>query len=288
MKQYRIVLGLEIGRDFLRIAEVEHRDESFFLSKVAEKKIDAVEVDRVVEALSLVMKEESIMSRIASIAIDSSMMARDTIEIDQDLKPDEISGFLRAEIELHDNFSNKSFIPAYEITKTQVPPYKEVFYAAMERKLLVALRDSCTRCGLDLQFVDLDHSCSELVINRLEERAKKYILVTVKNGQVEAGYCQDGERLFYKYIDYSGEPFYFITKLVKELDAKAKEDADRIFVTGSAADNFLVDLLRKNVDERYELLDPLKGLQLSSIASEKQELETRSHHFSHAIGAALK
>lgn len=288
MKQYKIILGIEVSDGLLRAAEVEHRDDSYFLSRVAEKKIDAIEVDQLVSALSVIMNEESIMSRVASIAIDSNMMARDTIEIDSGLGPDEISSLLRAEIDFHNNFSNKSYIPAYEITKTQVDPYKEVFYAAMERQLLVTLRDSCTRCGLDLQFLDLDHSCSELAINKLEGDLKSYILLTVKEGQVEASHCRNGERTMYKYINYSGEPFYFITKLAQELESKAKQDVDRIFVTGTAADNFLMDLLQKNVDERYELLDPAKGLQLSSIASENKELETRPHHFSHVIGAALK
>ncbi len=288
MKQYRIVLGIELGRDFLRLAEVEHRDGEFFLSRVAEGKLETMQVDDLVRVLSLLINEESIMSRIASVAIDTSLMARDTIEIDSDLAPDEISRFLRGEIDFHNKFSGQAFIPAYEITKAPVDPYKEVFYAAMDKQFLVTLRDACTRCGLDLQFVDLDHSCSELSVNRLEHGLKNYILVTVKPGQVEASFCKNGERIFYRYANYSGEPFYFITKMSQDLETRAKVDADKIFVTGISADNFLIDLLQKTSDKRYELMDPLKELQLSAVASDNKELETHPNHYSHVIGAALK
>lgn len=288
MKQYRIVLGIEVGKNFLRAAEVEHRDGTYFLSRLAEKKVETGEVDELVKTLSLLLNDESIMSRIASVAIDSSLMARDTIEIDPGMGSDEISRFLRAEIDFHNNFSGETFIPAYEITKTPVEPYKEVFYAAMRKDVLFKLRNLCTRCGLDLQYMDLDHSCSELAINKLTKDAGKYILITAKEGQVEASYCHGGERTMYRYIVHSGEPFYFITKLTQYLELKAKEDADRLFVTGDAADDFLVDLLRKNADERYELLNLAPGLQLSNVASESPLLETHAHHFSHVIGAALK
>lgn len=288
MKQYRIVLGIEIGRDFLRIAEVEHREQNYFLSKVAESAIEGIETDEVVRKLSALMNEESIMSRTASVAIDTSMLSRDTIDIDSGLGTDEVTGFLRAEIDFHNNFTGKSFIPAYEITGPHSDPYKEVFYAAMEKKLLFTLRDACTRCGLDLEFVDLDHSCSELAVSKLEHDAGNFILVTVKDGQVEASFSRNGERSIYKYILYEGEPFYFITKVVQELESKARLDADRIYITGKAADTFLIDLLQKNVDERYELLDPVGAMQLSGIAGENKTLEERPHCYSHVIGAALK
>ena len=288
MKQYRIVLGIELGIDFIRIAEVEHREGEFFLSKVAERKIDAIQSDELVKVLTLLMKEESILSRIASVAIDTRMMSRDTIDIDADLGSDDISSFLRAEIDFHNKFTGKSYIPAYEFTKSRNDPYKEVFYAAMEKGLLFTLRDTCTRCGLDLQFVDLDHSCSELAVNKLIRDAGNYVLITVKDGQVEASLCSNGERMMYKYILYSGEPFYFITKVAQELEFKAKIDSDRIFLTGSAADSFLLDLLRENVDERYELIAPPGRMLLSSIVSENRELAEHPHRYSHAIGAALK
>lgn len=288
MKQYRIVLGIEVGRDFLRMAEVEHRDGSFFLSRVAEKTLQSIEADELVRTISVVINEDSIMSRVASVAIDTTLLARDTIEIDSDMASDEISRFLRAEIDFHNKFSGQSFIPAYEITKAQVEPYKEVFYAAMDKQLLVTLRDACTRCGLDLQFVDLDHSCSEYAVNRLERSLKNYVLVTVKPGHVEASFCRNGERVFYRHMLYSGEPFYSITKLSQNLESLAKGDADKIFVTGIAADDFLADLLQKNADKRYELLDPLNSMQLSAVASENKDLDSRPYHFSHVIGAALK
>ncbi len=288
MKQYKIVLGIELGSDFIRIAEVEHREEEYFLSKVAERKIGTIQSDELVKTLSLLMNEESIMGRVASVAIDTRMIARDTIDIDANLGSDDIASFLRAEIDSHNKFSAKSYIPAYEFTKSNVDPYREVFYAAMEKELLFTLRDSCTRCGLDLRFVDLDHSCSELAINKLNKNAGNYILITVKEGQVEASFCADGERMIYKYIAYSGEPFYFITKAAEELEFKSKIDPARIFLTGSAADSFLVDLLRKNVDERYELFAPSGSMKLSSVASEYKELKEHPHLYSHAIGAALK
>ncbi len=277
-----------MGKTYLRAAEVEHREGSYFLSRVAERRIETGEVDELARTLSSLIDEESIMSKVASVAIDSSLMARDTIEIDSVMKPDEISRFLAAEIDFHNNFSGETFIPAYEITKTPVDPYKEVFYAAMKKDELFKLRNACTRCGLDLQFMDLDHACSELAVNRLVGKTGTYLLVNVKDGQVEASYCDNGERSMYKYVLHSGEPFYFITKLAQYLELKAKADADRIFVTGDKADDFLIDLLKKNVDDRYELLDVLPGLRLSSAASVDPALAEQPHRFSHVIGAALK
>ncbi len=288
MKQFRIVLGIEVGKDFLRMAEVEHRDDGFFLSNVAERKLDALQLDDLVRTISHLVNEESIRSRIASVAIDSTMLARDTIETDSDLAPDEVSKFLRSEIDFHNKFTGQTFIPAYEITKAQVDPYKEVFYAAMDKQLLVTLRDACTRCGLELQFVDLDHSCSELAVNKLERGVKNYMLATVKPDHIEASFCKDGERVFYRYALYTGEPFSFITKLSQNLETLAKADADRVFITGVAADDILVGLLQKSIDDRYELLNPLKTLQLSAVASGNKDLETRPHHYSHVVGAALK
>ena len=288
MKQYRITLGIEIGRDFIRLAEVEHREGKFFLAHVSEDKIESLEVDGLVQKLSLLISSESIMARVASVAVDTSLMPRDTIDIDPALLSEEISGFLRAEIDLHSNFSGESYIPAYEITKAQVAPFKEVFYAGLEKKLLMTLREVCTRCGLDLQYVDLDHACSEVAVNKLQPGMNDYILVTVKEKQVEASYCRRGERLSYRYVVYSGEPFYFVTKLAQDLESITKGYAERIYITGRSADGFLIDLLRKSVDERYVLLEPTQGLTVSPAASEKEALGTHPHRYSHAIGAALK
>ncbi|MCL4511723.1 MAG: hypothetical protein M1470_11720 [Bacteroidetes bacterium] len=288
MEQYRIVLGIEIGRDFLRSAEVENRDGKFFLSRVAERKLETLEVEELVQVLSLLINEETILSRIASVAIDTTITERDTVEVDADLRPEEISGFLKAEISFHNNFSENEYRPAYEVVKTSREGYKEIFYAAINKPLLNSLRNACTRCGLDLQFIDLDHSCSETTINKLEQSVKNYVLVTVKSHQVEASFCKDGERNVYKYINYSGEPFYFVTKIVQDLESETNEYAEKIFVAGTTADVFLVDLLQKSVDKRYELLVPTQSLLLSPVASTNNKLKTVPHHFSPAIGAALK
>lgn len=283
-----MVLGIEVGKDFMRLAEVEHREQGFFLSRLAEAKLETLQVDELVQKLSLLISEESIMSRISSVAIDTKLMVRDTIEIDSQLAPDEISSMVKAEVDFHNMFSGQAYIPAYEITNAAAASHKEIFYAAVETRILSALRDACTRCGLDLQFVDLDHSCSEITVNKLWRALGNYLLITVKSDQVEASLCEKGERVSYKYLVYSGEPFYFVTKLAQELENQSKQDIERIFVTGDSADTFLMDLLRKNVDSRYELLNPTEGLLLSSVANDSKELQAHPHHFSHVIGAALK
>ena len=288
MEQYRIVLGIEIGKDFLRAAEVEHRNGKFFLSRVAERELQTLEVDGLVHVLSLLINEEAILSRVASIAVDTTLTERDTIEVDADLLPEEIDGFLKAEIDFHNNFSGEEYRPAYEVIKTSQNAYKEIFYAAINKKILDSLKNACTRCGLDLQFIDLDHSCAEVAINKPTRSTKNYVLVTVKSQQVEASFCKGGERTVYKYVNYSSEPFYFVTKIVQDLESAAKEYAETIYVTGTAADAFLVDLLQKSVDKRYKLLDPTHNLLLSPVASTIKKLTSLPHHFSPAIGAALK
>jgi len=288
MDQYRIVVGIEICKDTIRLAEIEHRDDGFFLSRIGGKNIENLQIDDLVEKISLLISEEAILGRIASVAIDTTLTKRDTINVDPDLGPREIIDFLNAEIEFHNDFGTEQFRPAYEIIRTMNDEYKEVFYAAVDKTLLSTIKDSCTRCGLDLQFIDLDHSCSELAINKLLKQAGTYILITIKDHHIEGGVSRNGERIAYKYLNCSDEPFYFVTKMAQDLESTGKEYAQKIFLAGPKVDNFLLDMLQKNADERYELFIPTSNLFLSSAVSRNAELTERPHLFSSAIGAALK
>lgn len=289
MEQYRIVLGLEIGEGFLRAAEVEHREGEFFLSRIAERKLDGLKVDDLVQTISLLINEESILSRIVSAAVDSSLLEKDTIDVDSDLRHEEVVNFLEAEAAFHRGLTEKRYRPAYDVLKLKGNSYKEIFYAAVEKEFLGSLKNACTRCGLDLHFIDLDHSCSELTVNKLVQSAQaNYVLITVKEKQIEGSFCRRGERVAYKYARYSEEPFYSVTKLANDLESLADDYAERIYVTGTAADGFLIDLLQKSADERFELLLPGDGLLLSPVISTNPELNPLPHYFSSVVGAALK
>lgn len=288
MEEYKIVLGIEIGENVLRAAEIEHRENVFFLSRVAEQHLASLEVDELAQKLSFLINEEGILSRTASIAVDTTFAMRDTIEVDSDLDHAEIIDFLKAEIEFHNDFDGQQYVPAYEILSTSSEDHREVMYAALQNGLLSNLKDACTRCGLELQFIDLDHSCSELVINKLQPISKNHILVTVKTRQIEGTFTKNGHKLAYKYLPYSKEPFYPVTKVAQALESISKEYVGKIYVTGQTADTFLIDMLHKNVDDRYELLNPTLNLTLSPLASKNHRLEEAPHNFSAVIGAALK
>jgi Tfp pilus assembly PilM family ATPase len=288
MKEYRIVLGIEIGSDFLRAAEIEQRENGYFLSRIAEQPLATLEVDELVQKISFLINEEGILSRSVSIAIDTSFTQRDTVELDSDLERSEIIDFLKAEIELHNNFESGQYSPAYEIMNTSSDGYNEIFYAAVENKLLNTLKDFCTRCGLDLQYIDLDHSCSELSVNKLQPRSNNHILVTVKEREIEGSFSKNGRRVAYKYLPYSNEPFYPVTKVAQSLESIANEYVEKIYVTGRTADSFLLDMLRKNVDDRFEMLNPVKNLMLSPLALMNPKLNSVPHNFSAVIGAGLK
>ncbi len=288
MDQFRIVLGIEICKDIIRVAEIEHRADGFFLSRIAERNIENLQVDELVKQISLLINEEAMLGRIASVAIDTTLTERDTIDIDANLQTGEIIDFLNAEIDFHNDFGSQEFRPAYEITKTSEDGHKEVFYAAIDKTLLRTIKDACTRCGLDLQFIDLDHSCTELAINKLLKQTENYILITVKDHHVEGSFSKNSERIVYKYLNYYDEPFYFVTKMVQDLEFAAKEHVQKIFVTGVKVGSFLISTLQKNVDKRYELLVPTSNLLLSPVVSANVKLIEYPHLFFSVIGAAIK
>ncbi|MGO9482671.1 MAG: hypothetical protein ACLP05_12955 [Candidatus Kryptoniota bacterium] len=288
MDQFRIVLGIEICKNIIRIAEIEHRDDGFFLSRLAAKNIDSLQVEELVQCISFLISEEAMLGRIASVAIDTTLTERGVVDVDADLQAGEIVNFLDAEIDFQNDFSSQKFRPAYEITKTTEDGFKEVFYAGIDETLLGTIKDACTRCGLDLQFIDLDHSCAELAIHKLLKDAENYILVTVKDHHVEGSFSKNGERVIYKYLNYSDEPFYFVTKIAQDVESAANEYAQRIYVNGSKVDNYLINVLQKNADTRYELLVPTSNLLLSPVVSEDEKSMAHPHFFSSVIGAAIK
>jgi Tfp pilus assembly PilM family ATPase len=288
MKEYRIVLGIEVTANTLRAAEIEHRENGFFLSRVAEQPLTSLVVDELVQKISYLINQEGILSRIVSIAVDTSLSQRDTVEIDSDLERAEIINLLKAEIEFHNISDGNEYFPAYEVMNASPEGYKEIFYAAIEGKFLSVLKDTCTRCGLDLQSIDLDHSCSELLINKLQPRSNNYVLITVKDRQVEGSFSKGGHRMAYRYMPYSNEPFYSVTKMAQGLESATKDYVEKFYVTGNSADTFLVDLLKKNVDARFEMLNPVVNLMLSPLASMHPKLASIPHKFSAALGAALK
>ena len=285
---YKVVIGVEIGKDFIRVAEVEHREGSFFLSRIAETDLEGLGIDDVVKALSVLVSEEGILSRVASVAIDTTLTERDTIQVDSELSEEQIVDFLKAEVDFHTNFSGEEFRTAYEIMGKPDDGHKEVFYAAIDANFLKTIRESCTRCGLSLQFVDLDHACTELAIKRLQKPGKNYIIVTVKEDQIEGSFCSAGERTHYKYGVYSGEPFYFITKMAQDLESLADKYAEKFYLAGPKADSFVLDLLRKSVDSRFELLALGKNINLSPMAAGNRRLTESPQYYSAVIGAALK
>ncbi len=288
MEQYRIVLGLEFGADYIRAAEVEHRNGEYFLSRLTEKKLDSLKVEDLVQVISLLISDEAILSRTVSAAIDTRLVEKDTVDVDLDQRHGEIVNFLKAETAFHNDFSEKDFRPAYEVIRTKEGMFKEVFYAAVGKELLDSLKSACTRCGLELSFIDLDHSCSELTVNKLVRPAEDYILITVKDGQIEGSFCRKGERAAYKYVTYKDEPFYLVTKMSNDLESLADGYAANIYVTGESADSFLTDLLQKSADKRFELLAPARNMLLSPAISSNSKLSPIPHYFSSVIGAALK
>jgi len=288
VKEYKIVLGIEINNSILRAAEVEQREKGFFLSRIAEQPIAALDGDELAQKISYLINEEGILSRTVSIAVDTLLTQRDTVPVDSDMERMEITNFLNSEIEFHNNFNGGQYVPAYEVVTTPADGHKEVLYAAIKDDLLKMLRETCTRCGLDLQSIDLDHSCSELLVKRLQAGSKTYILLTVKNGQVEGSLGKNGHRSSYKYMPYSSEPFYPVTKMAQTLESTTKDYVERIYITGPAADSFLLDMLRKNVDDRYELVNPARNLILSPLATLNQKFQSAPQNFSAVIGAALK
>ena len=288
MKEYKIVLGIEVSNGLLRAAEIEHRETSFFLSRIVEQRLDSFEADELVHKISFLINEEGILSRTVSIAVDSSLTRRDTIDVDSDLEHAEILHFLKAELDFHNNFADGRYMPAYEVISTSPDGYKEIFYAAIEDHLLTKLKEACVKCGLDLKFIDLDHSCSELSINKLEPHSNDHTLITVKERQIEGSFTKMGRRIAYRHSLYSNEPFYPVTKMEQLLESFSKQYVKKFYVTGKAADTFLIDMLKKNVDERFELLNPVQNLLLSPLVSMNPKLESASHNFSAVIGAALK
>ncbi|MCL5267510.1 MAG: hypothetical protein M1469_05340 [Bacteroidetes bacterium] len=288
MEQYRIVLGLEVGRDFLRAAEVEHRNGEYFLSRIVERTLDSLKVDDLVQLISLLINEEAILSRTVSAAIDTTLLDKDTIDVDSDLQHEEIANFLKAETAFHNDFIKKEFRPAYEVVGMKPGAFKEIFYAAVDKELLESLKNACTRCGFELNFIDLDHSCSELTVNKLVRPSENYILITVKGEQIEGSFCKNGERAAYKYVNYSGEPFYFVTKISNDLESLVDDYAGKIYITGSSADTFLIDLLKKSTDTRFELLVPNQNMLQSPAVLLNPKLNPLPHYFSSVIGAALK
>ena len=288
MRDYRIVLGMEISNKILRAAEIEQRENGFFLSRIAEQDISSLEVDELVHKISFVVNEEGILSRTVSMALDTAFTLRDIADVDPDLANAEIVEFLKAEIDFHNKLNGEQYVPAYEVLDTSSEGYKELFYAAIGTNILNVLKESCTRCGLDLQFIDLDHSCSELAVNRLNPSLKNFILITVKKEQVEGSLSRNGHRTAYKYLPYSDEPFYSVTKIAQTLESTTKDFIGNIYVTGQSADAFLLDLLQKNVDDRFQLLNPASNLTFSPLASMNPKLQSIPHIFSAVIGAALK
>ncbi|HEY9166425.1 MAG TPA: hypothetical protein VIS48_09725 [Candidatus Kryptonia bacterium] len=285
---YRIVLGIDLGRDYLRAAEVEHRDEAFFVSRICDRKISGIGVDELVRELSAFVNEEGILSRVASVALDTTLFERDTITVDSDLNQEEISNLLKSEISFHHNFQEVDYRPAYQVLRSTDEGHNEIFYAAIDKGILVAVKDACTRCGLALQFVDLDHSCTEVAIIKLAQQMKNFIVVTVKEGQVEGSFCSEGQRTYYKYTYYSGEPFYFITKMAQDLESLADKYAEKFIVSGHKADSFMIDLLKKSSDSRFELFSLGEKILLSPLVASNEDMAASPHHFASVIGAALK
>ncbi len=287
MQLFRVVMGIEIAANYIRVAEIEHRTGQFFLSRIAEKTIASPGAEDLADALQSLIREESLLSTIASVAIDTTMTERDTIEVDSDLSNSEILSFVRAEVALHTGDAATTYKPAYQVVKSSESGHSEIFYAAMKSEFLDGLRRACAKCSLDLRFIDIDHSCIELAVSGLLA-ATSFSVVTVKEGQVEASICRNSERITYKSARYSDDPAYLIVRLVQDLEAAAGEIVPKIFLTGRKVDGTLVELLQKSVDDRYALLDPITNLHLSHFMASDKALHARSQLYSAAIGAALK
>ncbi len=287
MQLYRLILGVEISENYVRAAEVEHRDGEFFLSRVAQRELVSHEAGDLGHALDNLIEEESLLSKTASFAIDTALTQQDTIDVDPDLDDNEVVNFVKAELALHTGTAVSEYKPAYQIIGTSANGYPEVFYAAVKKGLLESLRIASMNCGLDLRFVDVDHSCSEIVATTLFQ-LKNFVLVSVKENQVEASFCRNGARAAYRSSRYVDDPAYSVVRLVQDVESVVKESAPKVLICGRAASKNLVELFRTSVDERYEPLQPAQHLLLSHFVAANEELRTDLSLYSAAIGAALK
>ncbi|MGC8594789.1 MAG: hypothetical protein ACP5US_02000 [Candidatus Kryptoniota bacterium] len=291
MTELKVVSGIEITENLMRVAEVEHRGDNYFLSRVIEKEINPSNVDSMVDALTEIINEAGFFSNIASIAIDTNFAEIDTIPIDGSLSAQELQDLLLAEIRLHRDSPADDYRVAFEPVLPDSNSFQKVFYAGLQSQLIKNIRDAFIKCGINVRYIDLDHFCSELYLARLVKISGEgpIELVSVKSGRVEATLLDQGRRLGYRYSLYSGESFYFINKVVHDLEKDLNIDIERVFVTGSEADLFLINLLNKSTDRKvFQLLTPGEKLLRSPLVEKSSAYLNRPHTYSSAIGAALK
>jgi|GEM_PF-6910638 hypothetical protein len=291
MAEFKVILGVEITSNLMRTAEVEHRGNSYFLSRVVEKVIDPGNVDSMVNALTEIINDGGFFSNVASIAIDTKFAEIDIVPIDSSLRTEELQDFLLAEIKFHRDSQSDEYRVAFEQMPSNHNSFQRVFYAGLEKQFIKNIRDAFVQCGISVKYIDLDHFCSELYLTKLVELSERitFELVSVKSGRVEATLLDNGRRLGYRYSLYSGEPFYFINKVVHDLEKDLNIEMDQVYVTGAEADSFLTNLLNKSSDRKFfQLLTPGQKLLKSPLVEKFSPYVNKPHLYSSSVGAALK
>lgn len=291
MVEYKVVTGVEITSNLMRVVEVEHREGSYFLSNVTEKSINPLNVNSMVGAIAEVFNDEGFFGNVASIAIDTNFAEIDIVPIDKSLSPAELNDFLLAEIGFHLESSGEGYKIAYELMPVDRNSVQRVFYAGLPRQLIVNIREAFLKSGVDVKYIDLDHFCSELYLTKLVDRSieQTFELVSVKPGRVESTLLHHGNRLGYRFYLFSGEPFYFVNKVVSDLEKSLGVQSELVFITGTEADSFLTNLLNKSSDGKvFQLVTDGQKLLKSPVVQKSPIYVAKPHLYSSAIGAAFK
>lgn len=166
---------------------------------------------------------------------------------------------------------------------------------AVHKNTLEFIKRIFKLCGLELAIVDIDHFAAEQNLKRNYSdmlNGRNILLIGLKEGRVDYGFISNKKYRYYSYSTYNSKP-QFNLSLVRKLNSLmgtgfAKPGIDTVFIYGDNVSEDIIQLIKKTVNLKIQLLNPFENINSSTEILRNEELRRYPFRFAASCGVALR
>lgn len=166
---------------------------------------------------------------------------------------------------------------------------------AVHKNTLEFIKRIFKLCGLELSIVDIDHFAAKQNLRRNYADMllrKNILLIGLKEGRVDYGFISNKKYCYYSYSTYNSKPqlnLCLVRKISSLISTRfAKSGIDSVFIYGDNVTEDILQLIKKSVNMKIQLLNPFESINSSTEILRNEELRRYPFRFAPSCGVALR
>jgi Tfp pilus assembly PilM family ATPase len=307
-------LGLCLGNQQTFLTEITHSPESIEVTNLIDLDLvhpfnfNTINNEEILEGIGNILKESLSFDKKSnvelSISIDYSMAIIKHVPVDNSLKSNELENHIQWELQQHIISPVEEYDSDFQkLPKIPNNKYPSIITIAVKKKIIDAVKYISKIANLKLDLIDINifSAINALEVNykikptektALIEIGKNRLIFIILEGTNFLGFhpahlvshlSPDEEIPTEKIFDEISKNLRFLISDYETGDDK--KEFDRIYLYKTNKNINLNDILSKDTENKFEILNPLKNLKISSELKEK--MDPLSDYSEHTVSVGL-